>query len=75
MGSKGRVMQDIVYRLIWESAARPPVHMKPMIGRHAFKSILEARIFFARLATDSKFISLERVTTITEDVTSDFYEI
>lgn len=61
--------------LRWEAAARPPVHPKPMIGTQTFESISDARKFFKGCASDTKFISLEKVTTITEDITSDFYEI
>lgn len=64
-----------IYRLKWEAAARPPVHPNPMIGTQSFDSISEARKFFKKRAPDSRFISLEKITTITEDVTSDFYEI
>ena len=63
---------SIAYILEWEAGARPPVHPNPMVGKRSFASSEDAITFFNRQASDSRFISLVKVTTIHEDVSNLF---
>jgi hypothetical protein len=49
---------ETYFLLTWISAARPPIHPNPMKGVHSFSSAYDAGIFFSKLNSDAKFVSL-----------------
>lgn len=52
---------EVYYKLRWIAGARPPVHPEPMNGSQTFSTEEKARAFFRSLASDAKFVSLERI--------------
>ncbi len=57
----------VSFELVWNAAARPPVHPDKMRGEQSFASAEEAMARFRGLADDAEFVSLTKVTTFRED--------
>lgn len=63
------------YILTWQSPPRLPAHPRIMVGKQGFNTIELALKFFKKQASDNLFISLEKVTTVSEDFSEVFINL